>query len=137
MKFSDKLKNIREEKDVSQEDLAKAIGVSLRSIQYYETRERYPRDRKIYYKLAEFFGVDVNYFLTENEEFLDEAAIKYGRKGQLQAAELLEQTKGLLAGGDLSPEDQKSFVLDMQRLFFIASDIASEKFDPTKNKKKK
>jgi len=137
MKFSDKLKNIREEKDVSQEDLAKAIGVSLRSVQYYETRERYPRDRKIYYKLAEFFGVDVNYFLTENEEFLDEAAIKYGRKGQLQAAELLEQTKGLLAGGDLSPEDQKSFVLDMQRLFFIASDIASEKFDPTKNKKKK
>jgi len=137
MKFSDKLKNIREEKDVSQEDLAKAIGVSLRSIQYYETKERYPRDRKIYYKLAEFFGVDVNYFLTENEEFLDEAAIKYGRKGQLQAAELLEQTKGLLAGGDLSPEDQKSFVLDMQRLFFIASDIASEKFDPTKNKKKK
>lgn len=134
MKFGEKLKVLREQKKLTQPELEKATGISLRSIQYYESGKGYPR-RELYPKLAEFFGVEINFLLTENEEFLDEAAIKYGRRGQIQAAQILDQVAGLLAGGDMSDEDQAAFSIDIQRLFFKASDIASEKFDPTKNRK--
>lgn len=44
-------------------------------------------------------NVDVNYLLTENEEFITEATEKYGSRGAAQAQEILEQAKALFAGG--------------------------------------
>ena len=135
MTFGEKVKALREKNKMSQKELAKKMGMTCRAIQRYESGETYPRDRKKYDELAELFGVDVNYLRTENEEFLGEVADRYGHRGQMQASELLEQAKGLLAGGDLSPEDQKAFIYDMQQLFFVASDIAKEKYDPYKNRR--
>ena len=136
MTFGEKVKNLRNEKDITQDQLAKKIGVSRRTVVNYEDGTRYPRDREKYHKLADYLGVSVNYLLTEDEEFIDEAGSRYGSRGQLQAAELLEQTRGLLAGGDLSEDEKAAFSIDLQKLFFKASDIASEKFNPTKNKDK-
>ena len=46
------------------------LGVSLRrTITNYEKGESYPKQREIYGKMAEILGVDINYLLTENEEF--------------------------------------------------------------------
>lgn len=136
MTFGEKVKNLRNEKNVTQDQLAKAVGISRRTVVGYEDGARYPRDRETYRKLADYFGVSVNYLLTEDEEFIDEAGSRYGSRGQMQAAEILAQTRGLLAGGDLSEEDRIAFSLNLQKLFFIASDKASEKFNPNKNRKK-
>ena len=37
-----------------------------------------PRTRDAYKKIADFFGVDVNYLLTEDEDFVVQASEKYG-----------------------------------------------------------
>lgn len=101
MKFCEKLKEARTRAGLKQEELAKALGVSLRTITNYESGERYPKKREIYYKLAELFHTEENYFLNEDEDFLLTAAEKYGSKGAKQARELMEEVSGLFAGGNV------------------------------------
>ena len=78
MKFGEKVRAARQNAGMSQEALAKAVDVSLRTILGYENENRYPRKREIYAKLADALHVDVNYLLTEDEEFA--AAIEWYQK---------------------------------------------------------
>ena len=133
MRFGDKLKEQRKKAGLSQEELAKEIGNTMRTMRNYEKGKSYPKDRNIYFKLADFFNVDVNYFLTENEEFLT-AAASYGKKGQVQAQAILEQAAVLFAGGDLSESDRDGFMRDMQKLFLQSKEITKEKYTPKKYK---
>lgn len=66
MRFCEKLKEARTKAGLKQEELAKALGVSLRTITNYESGECYPRKRDIYHKLAELFHTEENYFLNED-----------------------------------------------------------------------
>lgn len=136
MKFGEKLKEQRIKAQLNQADLAKAIGCSRRTLINYELGTYYPKDRSTYFTLAKFFNVDVNYFLAEDEEFLTAAAESYGKKGQEQAALLLEQAGALFAGGELSETDQLAFLHDMQALFLESKKIAREKFTPKKYRNK-
>ena len=105
MKFCEKVKEARTKAGLKQDELAKAIGVSLRTISNYEAGTRYPKKRETYYKMAEVLKVDVNYLLTDDEEFLLNAESKYGSKGARQAKELMAEVTGLFAGGELADED--------------------------------
>ena len=98
MKFGEKLREQRNKAGLSQEELGKYVGITKRTIINYENGNSYPQDRKVYFKLAEYFDVDVNYFLTENEEFLTLAAEGYGKRGQEQANHILEQRNALPQG---------------------------------------
>ena len=137
MKFGDKLREQRKKRKLSQDDIAKAIGVTVRTLGNYENGASHPQDRAVYYMLSDFFDVDVNYFLTEDEEFLTSAAESYGKKGQTQAKRILEQTAALFAGGELSEQDQLAFQLDMQALFFESKELARKKFTPKKIKEQR
>ena len=132
MKFGDKLKEQRKKRGLSQTEVANAIGMTWRTLANYERHMSHPQDRNVYTKLASFFEVDINYFLTEDEEFLTAAAESYGNRGQRQAKELLQQTAALFAGGELSDKDQLAFQLEMQEIFFEAKNIAQKKYTPKK-----
>ncbi|KXB66141.1 DNA-binding helix-turn-helix protein [Parvimonas sp. KA00067] len=56
--FSEKLKELRIEKNLTQEELAKIIGVGVSAISMYEQGNRVPRD-EIKIKLAKFFNKSV------------------------------------------------------------------------------
>ena len=135
MKFGDKVREQRENAGLTKEKLAKAIGTTARTIANYESGVSYPQDRGVYDKLANLFDVDVNYFYTENEEFLLLAAKNYGKKGLEQANAILEQTAALFAGGELSEIDQIAFLHTMQSLFLESKQIARDKFTPKKYRK--
>ncbi|MGE1129128.1 helix-turn-helix domain-containing protein [Bacillus wiedmannii] len=56
--------NLRKEK--SREEVAKAVGISVSTLQMYENGQRIPRDN-IKIKLANFYGVTVQtIFLIQN-----------------------------------------------------------------------
>ena len=131
MKFGEKLRQARLKAKYTQEQLANVVQVTKRTIINYETGKRYPRDRGMYARLAEALGVDVNYLLTEDEEFITEAASKYGSKGETEARELLERSAALFAGGELSDEDKLAFLLEIQQLYLESKEIA-KKFAPKK-----
>jgi transcriptional regulator with XRE-family HTH domain len=136
MKFGEKVRDLRTQKNMTQSELANAIGVSPRAVFYYEKGEGYPRHREVYTKLAGLFGVDTNYLLTEDEEFITEAGMLYGRKGMSQAQVILEQASALFAGGELSEEDELAFMHDMQKIYFDSKERA-KKFSPKKRSEKK
>jgi len=135
MKFGEKLREQRNKAGLSQEELGKAVGITRRTLINYENGNSYPQDRNVYFKLAEYFNVNVNYFLTENEEFLTLAAESYGKRGQEQANHILEQASALFAGGELSETDQLAFLHSMQALFLESKEIARQKFTPKKYRK--
>lgn len=56
----EKLRELREKKNLTQSEVAKAVGLSVSAIAMYELDERTPSD-KIKVKLSNFFGKSVSY----------------------------------------------------------------------------
>ena len=134
MTFGEKLRERRKKRGLTINEVATAIGVTKWTFSNYERGNSYPKNRDNYRKLADFFDVDVNYFYTENDEFLMEAAEHYGKRGRAQAESLLAQASAMFAGGELSPEDQMAFLGEMQRLWLDSKQRAKEKYTPSKYK---
>ena len=63
--FSEKLKMLRLKKGLTQEELAKEIGVGVSAISMYEQGNRIPRD-EIKISLAKFFEKSVEYIFFAN-----------------------------------------------------------------------
>ena len=131
MKFGEKIREGRKKAGLKQEEFAKAIGVSLRTVLNYESGERYPKKRETYYKIAEVLKFDVNYLLTDDEEFLLNAEAKYGSKGARQAKALAAEVSGLFAGGELADEDLDEMMKGIQEAYWIAKE-KNKKFTPKK-----
>ena len=126
MKFGEKLKQARLKAGMTQEALGIAADVTKRTIINYETGNRYPRDRGVYSRLAQALDCEVNYLLTEDEEFITEAGAKYGNSGEAEARRLLERSAALFAGGDLNEEDKLEFLLEIQQLYLESKENAKK-----------
>lgn len=131
MKFGEKLKQLRRESGATQEEVARACGVSKRTYIGYENNGRYPKQRSLYTTLADFFKVDINYLLTEDEEFVTSAAEKYGYRGRRQAEELVAELAGMFAGGELSAADRDAVMIALQKAYFDCKDD-NQKYTPKK-----
>lgn len=66
MSFGKKLKELREEKNITQEQLGKIIGVSGRVVGYYESNERFPKDDTLK-KISGYFKVSIDYLLDSDK----------------------------------------------------------------------
>lgn len=66
MQFGDRLKLLREEKDIKQSDLAKKFNISASTIGMYEQNRRTP-DFTLLSSLADFFNVSVDYLLCRTD----------------------------------------------------------------------
>lgn len=62
IKFQERLKELRNEKELSQQELAKELKVSQRSISSWETGFRQP-DYETLRLIAEYFDVTTDYLL--------------------------------------------------------------------------
>lgn len=136
MTFGEKVRELRNMKDLSQADLGKAVGVTLRTVRNWEVEGRYPKDRDIYTKLAEVLGCNINYLMTEDAEFMTEAEEVYGYRGRKSAEKLLAEINGLFAGGTLAEEDMAEFTMAVQEAFFEAKKKNKKKYGKKNNKEK-
>ena len=68
MTFGEKLKNIRIGCKKNQSEVCKAIGVSTRTLGFYENGEHLPKSAETYNKLSEYFNVPVEFWTTESED---------------------------------------------------------------------
>ena len=120
MNLSEKIKNARTAKQMSQNELAKATGISLRTIQNYETGARLPKSRSTYTKLADALGIDENALMDENTDFVLRATERYGGRGARQAWDLVADFKLLAAGGEIEEEDMDEIMRAMQEAYWEA-----------------
>ena len=135
MKFGEKIRELRTSRRLTQAEVAKAMGISMRSYVAYEIGGRYPKKREMYKKLADYFDVDVNYLYTEDEEFVDAAGERYGRRGKRQAEELVNDLAGMFAGGTLSEHDRDAIMLTLQKAYWDAKEENIKKYTPKKYQK--
>ncbi len=70
MTFGEKCRKFRTQRKLTQEQVATAVGISKRTYTYYESGEKYPRRVETIQKLADFFAVDRNRLLVEDDEYL-------------------------------------------------------------------
>ena len=75
LSFGKKLQQLRKEKKWTEDELGKQIGIHGRSIGAYEAGINFP-SRKTLLKLADIFGVSIEYFLVEEENTLASVPIR-------------------------------------------------------------
>ena len=134
MLFGDRIKELRNLADMSQQELANRTGLSLRSIQNYESNQRYPKDVAILNKLCAALGTTIEKLMKEEDQFIVEAASKFGSRGKNDAEKLIEEVGGLFAGGELNEEDKDKVFRAITEMYWKAKDN-NKKFTPKKYKK--
>ncbi len=132
MKFSEKLKEARKNAGLKQPELARAVGVSVRTIASYETGETYPRKRETYQVLADALNVYVHYLMNEEETFVLAAGQEYGSRGAKQAEKLIADMSALYAGGQLSEEDKDIVMRALQDIYWESKARNAQKYSPKK-----
>lgn len=128
MTFSERLKKIREQKGLTQEQLAQLSGISRRMIQKYESgvaRPRFDASEKI----ASALEMPVSELLGESGTLVAQAAEKYGSRGAKQAEELMSEVTGLFAGGEMAEEDMDVMMRAITEAYWIAKE-KNKKYTP-------
>jgi transcriptional regulator with XRE-family HTH domain len=105
MKFKDRLRELRTSRGLTQDDFAKATGLTRSAISMYESGKREP-NFEVLEMIADFFNVDMNYLLGKNEN-----STYYLNPETARIAQEIKDTPGQRvlfdAARDLSPEDIK------------------------------
>ena len=127
MSFGAKLKQLREDRGLTQTELADKLGVTLKTISNYETKGTRPRTQDMYKKIAEFFNVDINFLLTVEDNFVLDSAKK-------DAENLVDNLSGLFAGGSLPEEDKDKLFNAIAEAYYEAK-LENKKYGKNKNKR--
>ncbi|WP_151409327.1 helix-turn-helix domain-containing protein [Anaerococcus sp. Marseille-P9784] len=133
MAFAEKLRDLREAKNMTQEELAKYCDVSLKTISRYESGQSKPRYRKTYDALAKALDTSHDYLVTDEDDFILRAYERYGAKGARDAKELVDGVIGLMAGGELPEEDKKAILDAISEAYYIAKN-ENKKYGSKKRK---
>lgn len=120
MKFSEKLLKARRELHYSRQQLSDLTGVSKRTIAYYELDGKLPKARHTYVSLAQALHMEPECLIDDNAEFVLKAAEVYGAEGSRQAERLINEIRGLYAGGTLKEADMDAMMLAIQDAYWIA-----------------
>lgn len=107
MTFSERLRQLRQEKKMTQAVLGRAIDVSPRMISFYESGNHFPRDEIIIKRIAGLFEVSIDYLLGCSD-LREESSLK----------------KLCVTYRSLSDQDRKT-VMDFME-FLAAKDSAGE-----------
>lgn len=114
--ISERLKSLREDADLSQKELAKALGVSPSTIGMYESGKRTP-DSDMLTRICDFFNVSVDYLLgrIDNKKITIDSLYgtnkKFSESVETIAAHLDEKAK------DITPKKMKLLKSYIDTLF--------------------
>ncbi len=115
--FGNKIRELRQEHGLTQSELADICGVSLRSIQNYESEKLLPRDGRIYTRLAMFFGVSTDYLFGTKR-----VSAETEDPAHSEVDSILANVGSLFAGGELSEQDKDEVMRTINDLYWQAKD---------------
>lgn len=131
MSFSEKLRELRKNSGLSQEELAEKIGVSRRSLIYYEQGRSYPSRPETVKAIADVFGITTDELYSDRDRFISEAAAVGGTRARQSAQEVIDNMCALFAGGELSHEDKEE-VMQIVMEAYLRSREKNRRFTPKK-----
>ncbi|UZQ51626.1 helix-turn-helix domain-containing protein [Clostridium kluyveri] len=141
------IRQLRKENDITQANLAKAVGVTTSSIGMYETGVRKP-SYEVIVKLANYFNVTTDYLLENKEskntinikkEFNPKLSIKEQERLDKQAEKLIDElTVSLSQNKDhLNDEDYEVLLASMKGALQAMTIRNKKKYTPKKYRNKK
>lgn len=92
MLLGKRIKSLRKENGLTQEELGKLINVTKVSICCYEKETRIPTLETLL-TLADVFHVDINYFLGSDEYLVSEENEKYGMSVATEEIDFLKEIR--------------------------------------------
>ncbi len=122
MAFKDNLKARREELGVSRAELAKAAGITARTLRNYESGERRPSNMEIVQKIADALGTTAECLLSSGETLVVEAHERGGARAAKDINELVSEVTGMFAGGSLSDDALDGAMRALNEAYWIAKD---------------
>ena len=142
MTFSDKIKLAREMAKLTQNELAKEVGVSQRTIASYESGGARAR-RSTTEKLARVLKVSIKYLSDdtctdpladiEKDGYIEQARAMYGAGGVRDMDGLLRDNAALFAGGELSQDQKDAFFEAIMRAYITCKEESKKKFGRQQN----
>lgn len=118
MEFGEKIKARRCALGLSQTELASVCGISLRSVQNYESGQRHPANIEIVKKIAVALKVGHEYLLDDAAQYVIDAAARGGENAANDVDRLLSDIHGLFAGGSLSPQDKDKVMRAINEIYW-------------------
>lgn len=121
VRFADRIRYLRDKKELNQSELAKDLGVNNTAISKWELGERFP-DEDMLIKISEYFGVTRGYLLGDEQEYSSKDICNYN-----YIANLLDQ---LISDGLITKDNIPEYILET-----ICSVIKIDLAQQDKNKK--
>ena len=107
--IGEKIRSLRQSKNINQEELAEYLGVTTQAVSRYELGDR-KTDNDILFKLADYFNVSINDFFPplnfDNAEFVDVSSdtIQIPVYGTIKAGTPMEARQDILEYVDIPKE---------------------------------
>ncbi|MDI9478918.1 MAG: helix-turn-helix transcriptional regulator [Bacillota bacterium] len=115
-KIGQRIKQLRKENKITQEELGKMFGMVKSTISLYENGKSNPDD-EIKQKIADQFNVSIDWLLgrTDERRTADEIIAEYKEK-ELEFEELFDRFNIYFEGRKLTEKDKKSIISFLQML---------------------
>ncbi|MCR8631364.1 MULTISPECIES: helix-turn-helix domain-containing protein [Paenibacillus] len=112
MNFGNRIVELRNEKKLTQEELARKLEITRASLSHYENNRREP-DHETTQKLANFFNVSVDYLLSRTKDpkasvYLETSA--FTDSLELSDQEILKRFNLTIDGKALTIEEARRFI---------------------------
>jgi len=112
MNIGSRLAFLRDQRGLTQEELATSLGISRAALSHYEKNRREP-DTETLGKVADLFQVSIDYLVGRTEQsnaVLDPEVRQFADRLELSDEQVLEQFTLTVDGRKLTPEEARRFI---------------------------
>lgn len=112
MQYGNRIATLRDKQALTQEELAKKLGISRAALSHYEKNRREP-DYETLTKIADLFLVTIDYLLGRTNDpsmKLDDDVKQFVDRLELSDDEIMEKFMLTIDGRRLSLEEAKRFI---------------------------
>lgn len=112
MNYGTRIAELRENKGLTQEELATTLGITRAALSHYEKNRRKP-DFEILNQLADLFEVSIDYLIGRTERHqgaMSEEVRSFADKLELSDEEILKNFKLAVDGRELTDEEARRFI---------------------------
>jgi transcriptional regulator with XRE-family HTH domain len=112
MKYGHRIAGLRDDKHLTQEELAHKVGITRSALSHYENNRREP-DYETIQKIADFFTVSVDYLMGRSDDLgqpTGQQAKEFVSQLELSDQAVLDKFTLTIDGRELTPEEAMRFI---------------------------
>ncbi|MFX3651080.1 MAG: helix-turn-helix domain-containing protein [Paenibacillus sp.] len=112
MSYGNRIAELREQRGLTQEELASSIHITRAALSHYEKNRRKP-DFEVLTRLADIFDVSIDYLIgrtKQSDVVMDEDVREFVDTLELSDKEVLERFDLMIDGKPLTEEEARRFI---------------------------